>query len=187
MGNRHRGFQVVDIKHDRGDLQRLGPASSSVLAEIRREVGEDSACARAVKEAEIREIQVHEFGGDGGSWVETSFCPEGDANRCNRMGDKNIGIRATACKFVDGIELMFKGQGVWQDACGNDRAKARGVFHGNIQDNDGYGGELICEDDEYIESLSIKHDKYICQINVFTNKGRTMQIEGGTEMVRTPP
>lgn len=178
---RHHNFTPVDIRANRGDINSLKPVSSSVLAEIRkREIAStafDNIVNKRWSASEVRQQEALTFGGDGGRWSEISFCPEYAASHSG-TGGRIVGVRVAACKFIDGIQVKFKDCAHWANPTGNEGAKASGVFHGKPDEHMGNGGTLECTGEHYINKITVKHDKYICQLTFETTDGRSLKVGG---------
>jgi hypothetical protein len=83
--------------------------------------------------------------------------------------------------------------GLWYKRCaflcrrGSDAAKKLGIFKSpqRLEDHLGKGGQLCCEAGDYIETIVVKHDKYVCQLTFKSHLGRTLTVGGRDKDGRT--
>ncbi|HET7540653.1 MAG TPA: cupredoxin domain-containing protein [Polyangiaceae bacterium] len=174
---RHDKFAKVDIRAKR-DLQSLGPVNASVVEEIQRQARADQGYnnqLEAWKTASVLQQHVHRFGGSGGGWSEVSFCPE---FAHGQTGSRIVGVRVAADKFIDGIQVKYANCADWRPPAANESTKRLGIFNGKPNDHLGRGGTLVCEGNDYIESVKVKHDRYVCQLTFRSRNGKELTVGG---------
>lgn len=176
---RHDRYQVVQYEAKR-DFKTLQPVNAKVIDELKAQAAADDRYFGQMDEWQrkgVLEQRVFTFGGDGGKRIEVTFPPESSAE-----GKAGLiqGVRVAANKFVDGLQVKYTGRGEWEPVTGSDAAKKLGIFKSpqKLEDHLGKGGQLCCEAGDYIETITVKHDKYVCQITFKSHLGRTLTVGG---------
>jgi hypothetical protein len=180
--HRRQEFEAVDIRQSR-NLDTLKPVEGQALKNI---IAAAKASQQYIKKIDewykhgVLDQHVFPLGGDAVSWNQSTFSPPAIAD-----GRKGLitGVRVAACKFIDAVQVKYAGKTEWEPACGSASARNLGIFQSpqlRPDDHLGYGGELICAQDDFIEKITVCYDKYVCRIDFETRKGVT-RVFGGRD------
>lgn len=179
--HRRDGWDAVDIKVKR-DLDKVQPVQNEALANILAAAKERLPYIEKVDEwykHGVLDQHVFPLGGDGGRWSQTTFSPPALADGRNGL---ITGVRIAASKFIDGVQVKYAGKTDWEPPCGNESTRKLGIFQSpqNPDDHLGRGGELICDEGDFINHIRVIYDKYVCRIDIRTYKG-VQRIFGGKD------
>jgi hypothetical protein len=183
---RHDRYAVVTFGTER-DIKSLKPVDAKVIDELKVEAAAGDHYLGQMDEWQkkgVLEQRVFTFGGDGGKRIEVTFPP-----RTSAEGKAGLiqGVRVAANKFIDGVQVKYTDRQEWEPVLGSDAAKKLGIFKSpqKLDDHLGKGGQLCCEAGDYIETIVVKHDKYVCQLTFKSHLGRTLTVGGRDKDGRT--